>query len=91
MSNNKDKFPGEPLAHIRMLDALDRIDGRLDNIEQVQVKQASDIEHHIQRTDLLQEQLDPIYKTYLQAMGVVKLVAAAATIFGIIEAIKSIW
>lgn len=87
---NKDKFPDESPAHIRMLDALDRIDGRLDVIEQVQVKQAADIEHHIQRTDLLQDQLEPIYKTYLQGVGVVKLIVLAATIFGMIEAIKSL-
>lgn len=91
MANNKDEFPHEPPAHIRMLDALDRIDGRLDVIEKVQVKQASDIEHHIQRTDLLQDQLEPIYKTYLQGVGIVKLIALAATIFGMIEAIKAIF
>ena len=87
---NKDKFPDESPAHIRMLDALDRIDGRLDVIEKVQVKQAADIEHHIQRTDLLQDQLEPVYKVYLQGMGIAKLVALTGALFGIIQAIKSL-
>lgn len=71
-----------------VLEKLDRIDSRLDNVEVVLAGQAKDIQHHIRRTDLLEAELKPISKNWTQLLGIVKFIASLAVIAGAIEAAK---
>lgn len=71
-----------------VIEKLDRIDSRLDNIEIVLTGQAKDIQYHIKRTDMLEAELKPISKSWVQLMGIVKFIASLAVIAGSIEAAK---
>lgn len=39
----------------RIEDKADKLDGRLDNVDITLAKQAKDLEHHVKRTDILED------------------------------------
>jgi hypothetical protein len=63
---------------------FDKLHGKLDSIEKVQVQQASSIEHHIARTDALEKMITPIYKAHQQGIGALKFLGVISVICGII-------
>ncbi len=65
---------------------VDRIESKISNIDVTLAKQAKDLEHHIYRTELAEENLDLIRK---EMIPVKKHVALADATFKIIGAISS--
>lgn len=65
---------------------LDKQDGRMDALEKTSAKMATDLEYHIKRTDLLENELKPIKTKYEQVTGVAKFAGLVAGSVGAIEA-----
>jgi hypothetical protein len=83
------------MADIKIvLDKLNEMDKRLDNIDITLVKQSKDLEYHILRTDILQEKVAPIEKHVLLINATVKIIIALAGaisfLIGIYAAISKI-
>ena len=67
------------MADIKIvLDKLNEMDKRLDNIDITLVKQSKDLEYHILRTDILQEKVVPIEKHVTLINATVKIIIALA-------------
>ena len=64
---------------------LDKIDTSLDDIKNVQIAQAKDIEHHVTRTNELQDIVTPLQQNYQQAVGILKFILFIAACEGIIK------
>jgi len=58
------------------------LDGRLDSVGITLIKQSKDLEYHIERTDMLQTMVEPVYQLRLQLIGVVKFVTVVAAVGG---------
>lgn len=87
MDNDSNKIDG---LHIKLDNLALRIEERFDKIEGTQIEQAKDICHHIERTDELQDIVEPLYNKYQQILGVVKFIAFFAVLGGSIGTIKLI-
>ena len=69
-------------------DFLAKLDSRLDDIHEVQIKQAASLDEHIRRTELLEDQLEPIRKHVHMVQGVgafIGLLALVATILAVFK------
>lgn len=64
---------------------LEQMDGRLDRVETTLVLTQKDMEHHISRTDHLQNIVEPMHERYMQWKGALKLLAFLATLGGLIK------
>jgi tetrahydromethanopterin S-methyltransferase subunit G len=70
---------------------LDRLDDRIDRVDVILTKQAGDIEHHIRRTDALEERVEqvadelrPVEDHVAMLRGVGKFLGIVATVTGIL-------
>lgn len=77
---------------------IDEINEKLSSIDVTLTKQASQLEHHIYRTDLaeeninvLREELKPVQKHVQQVSGVLKFFGLLAVFAGIIKAIVEVY
>jgi hypothetical protein len=70
---------------------FDKIHVALDTIKEVQIQQAENIKHHISRTDALEKMLLPVYRLYLQCLGIVKGLAVLASLGGCLWILKLIF
>jgi hypothetical protein len=69
-------------------DLLAKLDSRLDDIHEVQIKQQASLEEHIRRTSLLEEQMEPVRKHVYMVQGVgafIGLLALVATILAVFK------
>lgn len=66
---------------------IDKLDERLDRVENVQIAMSKDLSYHIKRTDILEKQLLPIRNKHQQMVGVLKLLGWVAAIAGVVEVI----
>ena len=66
---------------------LDKIDSRLDKVEVNQAVMNQDLKYHIKRTNILENDLKPIYSKYQQFKGIAKFISGVASACAIIEAI----
>lgn len=69
---------------------LEKIDARLDDIHITQVAQAKDINHHIERTDTLQNIVMPLQKKYEQGIGAIKLLGFIISCAALFEAAAAV-
>jgi hypothetical protein len=72
------------LAIEQMLGKLDRIDGRLWEIEKTLTTQQVILEDHIRRTELLEAKVLPLERSHSQIVGAMKLLAGLGSILGLI-------
>lgn len=75
----------------RILDKLDEMDKRIDNIDITLAKQHVSLEEHIKRTNLLEEQLKPVNKHVDMVNGALKLLGFIAVLLAAFESIKNIF
>lgn len=82
-------------AHRYTVDMLEHICDQQQDIMLVQVKQAADIEHHIERTDQLQDIVGGLAKsvssleaTKQQLMGALKLILSGSAILALMQLAK---
>lgn len=88
MSKNRPDTDHPVYAYV--MDSLDKIDSRLDEITVVQAKQEVNIEHHIKRTDLLEAMVKIVYKAYQQLVGMGKLVVGAGILFAAVKGLTEL-
>ena len=69
-------------------DLMAKIDGRLDDIYEVQVKQEASLAEHIRRTELIEEELKPIRRHVYAIQGVGALLGVLALFASIYAAVK---
>lgn len=78
--------------HNRMIyESLKDLNNTCTDIKEVQAKQAKDIEHHIARTDALEEMVKPVYRVYLQSLGIMKFMGIISLVTGVIYGIKQLF
>jgi hypothetical protein len=93
--NNGDDIMKLLVAHLdRIENKVDKLDERLDSSEKVAIKQESNLEIHMKRSDLLEKSQEdlrtsvkPILKAYLIAWGLIKIIGALGVLLGIIGGI----
>lgn len=69
-------------------DLLAKIDARLDDMHEIQIKQEASLSEHIRRTALLEEQMEPVRKHVHMVQGVgafLGLLALVATILAVFK------
>lgn len=69
-------------------DVLVKMDDRLDDMHEVQIKQQSSLDHHILRTDLLERELVPLRKHVYMAQGIGAFLLILSLIATIYAAVK---
>jgi hypothetical protein len=86
-----------PINADRVEIKLEQIDSKLDEMKIVQAAQAKDIEHHIARTDLLQEyvinlekEITPIKDKYRELIGVAKFLGYVGGFLGVVATVLKI-
>lgn len=72
----------------RLNDKIDEIIDKLASINVSIAKMEVDVAHHIKRTDLLEEQVEPMKKHADELAGVIKFLKISGVIVGIIEAVR---
>lgn len=72
-----------------ILEKLEKMDSRLDNIDITLAKQAKDLEYHIKRTDLLEDKLIPVEKHVSLVNTAFKVLLGLGTFIGFIVGIYS--
>lgn len=73
-----------------LMEKVDSMGDKINKIAITQERQASDIEHHIKRTDLLQDMIEPIHTKYQQLIGVAKFLGASSLIAGVVMGVKKL-
>jgi len=73
-----------------LLEKVDNLQREIVDIKIVQVEQAKDIKHHIERTDLLEEIITPLNQKYQQGYGIIKFLGASSVIFGLVIGLKTL-
>jgi hypothetical protein len=68
---------------------LDRIEDKISNIDVTLVKQAKDLEHHIYRTDLAEQNIEMLRKEIEPVKSHVSFVDATLKIIGILASIAT--
>jgi hypothetical protein len=74
----------------RILDKLDKLDSHLDNVDKTLVRQEAQLAHHIRRTELLEEALQPIQKHVSMVEGALKFLGVLSVGVGVIVGIITI-
>lgn len=69
-------------------DVLVKMDDRLVDMHEVQIKQQASLDHHILRTDLLERELVPLRKHVYMAQGVGAFLLILSLIATIYAAVK---
>ena len=74
----------------RVLDKLDSIDARLDTMSNVQVRQASSLDEHMRRTEILEKEMMPIKAHINLTAAVAKIITVMAALVGFVLTLKSL-
>lgn len=69
----------------RILDKLDKLDDRLNNIDKTLVKQEENLAEHMRRTDLLEKKFEPVEDHVKHVTGIGKAIAFIGVIAGIVK------
>jgi hypothetical protein len=69
-------------------DLLSKVDSRLDDIHEVQIKQQASLDEHIRRTAILEKQISPIQKHVHMVQGVGAFLGVMALIATIVAVFK---
>lgn len=72
----------------RLINKVDEIMEKLNVMTISIAKMEVDVAHHIKRTDLLEEQIEPMKKHANELSGVVKFLKLLGAIIGVIEVIR---
>ena len=48
----------------KSMDALEKINDKLDNVTECQIRMEADLKYHIKRTDILENKIKPLGRTY---------------------------
>lgn len=75
---------------LRMEDKIDKLDARLDSIDVTLAKQHEQLSIHIKRSDLLEQQVEPLKTHVATVSGALKLLGSLALISGIAECVIQI-
>lgn len=82
---------------IRMLDKIDKLDERLDNIDKTLVRQEANLKEHMRRTEqneiMIQEmieQIKPIETHVAMVNGVLKFIGFLSLLLGVAVAVKEL-
>lgn len=67
---------------------IDALDSKLDNIVTTQVSQAKDIQHHIKRTDDLQNIVETLHDYYKELRGAMKVLTGIIMLYSLVQALK---
>lgn len=71
-----------------MEDKLDKIADDIRDIKVDMIEIRSDLNHHIKRCDLLEEQLEPLRKAHIEFTGAIKFIKILGILVAIAEAIR---
>ena len=71
----------------RILDKLDRLQENMNDMDKTLVRNTDSLEHHIKRTDLLEESIKPLKKHVLMAEAVLKVMGLTAAISSFVAVI----
>lgn len=81
----------------KIVDKLELIDRRLDNVDVTLGQQSEQLKHHIYRSDLNEENIEmlrteakPVIKAYEQFGGMLKLIGGLAIVAGLVKAVIEI-
>lgn len=66
------------------------MDEKIKEIEIHLAEIKSDLKHHIKRTDLLQEMVEPVYKSHVFASYCLKALVPLSIIIGVIVSLRGI-
>lgn len=69
-------------------DKLDILDERLDSMESVLIKQQANLEEHMKRTALLEDQVSPLNKFMYAAYGIIAFVTFAGGVIAVVVAVR---
>ena len=67
----------------RIEEKLDKIDERIDNIDKHLAVYNSELKFHIKRTDLLEQELQPIKSSLVKAQGALCFIGIMATVVSV--------
>ena len=76
------------MKHI--LDKLENIDEKVDNIDKTLATQAVELAEHTKRSTALEDEFKPIRASVLQIQGALKLLTVIGSLLAIIAGIKSL-
>ena len=75
----------------RIEEKLDKIDGRIDNIDKHLAVYNSELKFHIKRTDMLEQELKPIKSSLVKAQGALCFIGIMATVVSVAVAFMGVW
>lgn len=75
----------------RVLDKLDKLDTRIDNIDITLAKQHLSLEEHIKRSNMLEAKLEPVEKHVNSVNAVLKFAGGIAILLAAFESIKNLF
>jgi len=74
----------------RVLEKLDTLDGRVDNIDVTMAKQSVILDEHVRRTNILEEELRPIKKHVGMVNAIVKILIGVGGLVGFLATLKAL-
>ncbi len=74
----------------RALDKLDQLDGRLDIISSIMIRQEALLAEHIRRTEILEMELAPIKTHVANTAAVAKIIAGLGALLSVFLALKQL-
>jgi hypothetical protein len=73
--------------HTQIIAKLDKLDERLDSVDKVLVRNTTSLEDHIRRTEILENEMEPVKAHVAQVSGAMKLIIAISSVAGIVQAV----
>lgn len=72
---------------MQVIEKLDKLDERLDNVDKTLIRNTASLEEHIRRTEILEAEMEPVKTHVAQVSGIVKFIILLSSAAGIIQAI----
>lgn len=69
---------------------LEAIDDKLGQQAETLARLTTSVEHHVKRTDLLEQRVEPINKHVIVVQGIIKSLSVVAILVGILKAFQLI-
>lgn len=74
----------------RIVDKLDKLDGRLDSVDKTLIVNTASLEEHVRRTALLEEQMIPVKRHIAMFEGVLKVVGGLSVIASLLVSVLKV-
>lgn len=73
-----------------LLNKIDNIDSRIDNIDKTMAVNTASLEEHVKRTNILEKKLEPVEDHVKLMNAVAKLIALTSTVLGVLKLLSVI-